>query len=96
METPVETEIEFQDVTARLQIMSYQSLKFFSLYYLMIAAADGMAVFFPLLIFAHRRMKYLGNLRAEITVIGQGDMEHRVTAVSYTHLDVYKRQWNYS
>ena len=24
-------------------------------------------------------MKYLGNLRAEITVIGQGDMEHRVT-----------------
>ena len=29
METPVETEIEFQDGTARVQIMSYQSLKFF-------------------------------------------------------------------
>ena len=29
METPVETEIEFQDGTARVQIMSYQSLKVF-------------------------------------------------------------------
>lgn len=86
METPVKTEIQFQDGTARVQIMSYQSLKFFSLYYLMVAAADGMAVFFPLLIFAHRRMKYLGNLRAEITVIGQGDMEHRVTVKGHDEI----------
>lgn len=79
MESPVETEIEFQDGTARVCIMSYQSLKFFSVYYLIVAVSDGVAVFFPVLIFAHRRMKYLGNVRAEITVIGQGDMEHRVT-----------------
>ena len=67
METPVKTEIEFQDGIARIRLMSYQSLKFFSLYYLMVAVLNGAAVFLPVLIFAHRRMKYLGNVRAEIT-----------------------------
>lgn len=86
MDTPVKTEIEFQDGIARICLMSYQSLKFFSLYYLMVAVLNGAAVFLPVLIFAHRRMKYLGNVRAEITVIGQGDMEHRVTVKGHDEI----------
>lgn len=42
--------------------------------------------FFAAAYFAHRRMKYLGNLRAEITVIGQGDMEHRVTVKGHDEI----------
>lgn len=79
MEPPVEFETQFSDGTARVQLMSYQSLKFFPVFYLSIVILDSLWVLGPILIFVHKKMKYLGRVRCEAAVMGQGDMEHPVT-----------------
>ncbi len=79
MEPPVEFETQFSDGTARVQLMSYQSLKFFPVFYLSVVILDSLLVLEPILIFVHKKMKYLGRVRCEAAVMGQGDMEHPVT-----------------
>lgn len=79
MEPPIEFETHFSDGTARVQLMSYQSLKFFPLFYLSIVIMDSLWILGPILIFVHKKMKYLGRVRCEAAVMGQGDMEHPVT-----------------
>lgn len=79
MEIPVEVQLEFKDGTAMAKLMSYQSVKFFFVYYLLIIFLDSFFVLCPILIFIHRRMKYLGQVRREAAVMGEGDMEHPVT-----------------
>ena len=59
--------------------MSYQSVKFFAVYYLLIIFLDSSLILCPILIFIHRRMKYLGQVRREAAVMGEGDMGHPVT-----------------
>lgn len=79
MERPVDFEVELQDSTVRVRLMSYQSLKFFPGFYAGIVIVDSGMILMPILLFVRRRMKYLGRVGLEAAAMGEGDMEHPVT-----------------
>lgn len=86
MELPVEVEVNFRDGTARIVLMTYQSLKFFAVYYLLIVILDSALTLAPILVFIHRRMKYLAKVRAQAAVMGKGEMEHPVTVKGWDEI----------
>lgn len=94
MEIPVEIQLEFKDGTAMATLMSYQSVKFFAVYYLLIIFLDSSLVLCPILIFIHRRMKYLGQVRREAAVMGEGDMGHPVTIKGKDEISALASEFN--
>lgn len=76
----VETYIQFKDCTACMLVENYRIMKIMPLY------MGGCLLFcvalflIPVLVFVHRRMAYLGKVRAQMLVMAEGDLEHPITA----------------
>ena len=79
MDTPMGFSVQFRDGDAIVELYSYRVLEFIAPYYLMIAILDFLIMLVPVLVFIHRRMRYLGRVRAEALVMAGGDLEQVIT-----------------
>ena len=79
MDNPMGFHVQFRDGDAMVELYSYRVLEFIAPYYLIIAVLDFLIMLVPVLVFIHRRMRYLGRVRAEALVMAGGDLEQAIT-----------------
>lgn len=74
----VETNVQFQDCAATMIVESYRVIKIFPVYLGLCIAFCLLIFLTPVLAFVHQRMKYLGEVRSEMLVMAQGDLDHHM------------------
>lgn len=91
----VEVKIRFKDYPATLIVDSYRIIKIFPMY-LGLGILVCLTIFLtPVLVFIHRRMKYLGTVRSEVLVMAQGDLGHPMSVVGKDEITSLAQELDY-